>query len=114
MEAWSTGFEVAKCETEWRGTSPHSKKESLRVMVITRDRYVQFNTGIPEKAGKNITFGHRTKSDQVTHVTSQALLKRTIWPIKIEWLIGHPRQAAGKLNTSIDVGNGTMIVVQKS
>ena len=47
------------------------------------------------QAGKNITFGHRTKSDQVTHVTGQALLKRTIWPIKIEWLIGHPRQAAG-------------------
>ena len=29
VEAWSTGFEVAECETEWRGTSPHSKKKSL-------------------------------------------------------------------------------------
>ena len=28
VEAWSTGFEVAECETEWRGTSPHSKKNS--------------------------------------------------------------------------------------
>ena len=33
VEAWSTGFEVAdhECETEWRGTSPHSKKKSLFV-----------------------------------------------------------------------------------
>ena len=30
-EVWSTGFEVAECETEWCGTSPHSKKKSLFV-----------------------------------------------------------------------------------
>ena len=27
VEAWNTGFEVADCETEWRGTSPHIKKK---------------------------------------------------------------------------------------
>ena len=26
VEAWSAGFEVAECETEWRDTPPHSKK----------------------------------------------------------------------------------------
>ena len=41
-------FEVAKCETEWHDTSPHDKKESLRATVITRSRYVQIDTGIPE------------------------------------------------------------------
>ena len=28
MEAWSTGFEVAECETEWGDTPPHGKKKS--------------------------------------------------------------------------------------
>ena len=31
VEAWRTGFKVAECETEWRDTSPHSKKKSLFV-----------------------------------------------------------------------------------
>ena len=32
VEGWSTGFEVAECETEWRDTPPHGKKknQSLR------------------------------------------------------------------------------------
>ena len=29
VEAWSTGFEVAECETDWRDTFPHGKKKSL-------------------------------------------------------------------------------------
>ena len=28
VEAWSTGFEVAECETEWRDTPPRGKKKS--------------------------------------------------------------------------------------
>ena len=28
VEAWSAGFEVAECETEWHDTPPHSKKKS--------------------------------------------------------------------------------------
>ena len=28
VEAWSTGFEVAECETEWLDTPPYGKKNS--------------------------------------------------------------------------------------
>ena len=28
VEGWSTGFEVAECETEWRDTPPHGKKKN--------------------------------------------------------------------------------------
>ena len=31
VKTWSTGFEVAECETEWRDTSPHGKEKSLFV-----------------------------------------------------------------------------------
>ena len=29
VEGWSTGFEVAGCETEWCDTPSHGKKKSL-------------------------------------------------------------------------------------
>ena len=29
VEAWSTGFEVAECETEWLDTPPHGKKKRV-------------------------------------------------------------------------------------
>ena len=28
VEGWSTGFDVAECETEWRDTPPCSKNKS--------------------------------------------------------------------------------------
>ena len=37
---------------------PHSKKKSLHATVITRSRYVQINTGIPEKVITE-TWGHK-------------------------------------------------------
>ena len=42
VEGWSTGFEVAECETEWCDTSPTGKKKchSLRATVITCNQYV--------------------------------------------------------------------------
>ena len=48
VEGWSTGFEVAECETELCATPPHGKKKcnSFCATVITRN---QINTCIPEK-----------------------------------------------------------------
>ena len=48
MEGWSTGFEVAECETKWCDTSSHGIKKcpSIHAMVITvtHNRYVQINS----------------------------------------------------------------------
>ena len=48
VEGWSTGFEVAECETKWRDTSSHGKKKCpcIRAMVITvtHNQYVQINS----------------------------------------------------------------------
>ena len=52
-EGWSTGFEVSECETEWCDTPPHGTvRKSIPLffaMEITRNQYVQINTGILEK-----------------------------------------------------------------
>ena len=60
VETWSTGFKVAECETEWRNTSLHTvrKRVSLCNGIITRNRYVQINTGITEKVIAE-TLGHK-------------------------------------------------------
>ena len=58
VECWSTGFEVAECEAEWLQTV-RKKCHSLRAMVITRNQYVQINTGIPEKVITE-TSGHKS------------------------------------------------------
>ena len=36
VEGWSTGFEVAGCETEWCDTPSHGKKKSLRATASNR------------------------------------------------------------------------------
>ena len=58
VECWSTGFEVAGCETEWL-QMVRKKCHSLCTMVITRNQYVQTNTGIPEKVIAE-TSGHKS------------------------------------------------------
>ena len=78
--------------------SPINPPSSLVKIILSESsldssKVPSLNWGIThEDAKKNITFGHQTKSNQLTHVTSQVLLKRTIWSIKIEWLISHLRQ----------------------
>ena len=51
VEGWSTGFELAGCETEWCDTPPHGKKKchSLCATVISRICYIQIYTCLPEK-----------------------------------------------------------------
>ena len=61
VEGWSTGFEVAECETERYDTPPHGKKKchSFRATVMTHNCYVQIYTCIPEKVIAE-TLGHKS------------------------------------------------------
>ena len=73
------GLEFLECETEWHDTPPHGKKKShsLHATVISRNWYVQINTGILEKVIAG-TLGHKSSKtlqcyEHTSSVQQQAL-----------------------------------------